>query len=176
MAKLLMAKKSRWTMPTPTLVVAEEVEIAEVVEIAEEVDSADVVLDVEAAAEDMSAVKEADLVMENVEAAEDLEADVVVAVVAATTATKKVILPENAPRVPLDPIKDEASLIYHKKVETVVAMADPNTKNGTLTRNPANFSCLDVIKKIFQNLKIIIKTLYKHSSSSPSLPLRFICL
>lgn len=126
----------------------------------------------------MSAVKEADLVMENVEveAVEDSEADVVVEVVAATTATKKVILPENAPRVPLDPIKDEASLIYHKKVETVVAMADPNTKNGTLTRNPANFSCLDVIKKIFQNLKIIIKTLYKHSSSSPSLPLRFICL
>jgi len=109
-------------MPTPIL---------EVVAVADEeeavaVDSADVVLD----------VKEVD--SEEVEAVEDLVVAVEVAAVAATTATKKVILPENAPR------------------ETVVAMADPNTKKG-LTRNPINFSCLDVIKKMFQNLKIIIK-------------------
>jgi len=139
-------------MPTPILeVVADEEEDVAV-------DSADVVLDVEAAVVMIVviAVKEVDLGEEEVEAVEVLVVDEAAEVVAATTATKKVILPENAPRVPLDPIKDEASLIYHKKVETVVAMADPNTKKG-LTRNPINFSCLDVIKKMFQNLKIIIK-------------------
>jgi len=102
------------------------------------VDSADVVLDAEAV-EDMVeiVVKEAVLVVvAEVEAVEDLEADVDAA---ATTATKTVILPENAPR------------------ETVVAMEDPNTKkNGTLTRNlPINFSCLDVIKKNPKFEKII---------------------
>lgn len=119
-------------MPTPTLVVDVVVNVAVVDEVA--VDSADVALAVEAAVVSIvviAIVKEADLEVAVEEAVEDLEADVVVEAVAATTATKKVILPENAPRVPLDPIKDEASLIYHKKVETVVAMADPNTKNGT---------------------------------------------
>jgi len=93
-------------MPTPTLVVAEEVIDEEDVVV---VDSADVVLDAEAV-EDMAeiVVKEAVLeVVAEVEAVEDLEADVDAA---ATTATKTVILPENAPR------------------ETVVAMEDPNTK------------------------------------------------
>jgi len=142
MAKLLMAKKSRWTMPTPTLVV-DVVVIVAVDEVA--VDSADVALAVEAAVVSIvviAIVKEADLEVAVEEAVEDLEADVVVEAVAATTATKKVILPENAPRVPLDPIKDEASLIYHKKVETVVAMADPNTKMGLLPETPSIFRVL----------------------------------
>jgi len=124
-------------MPTPILeVVADEEEDVAV-------DSADVVLDVEAAEVMIVviAVKEVDLVAE--EAVEDLAAEGVVEAVAATTATKKVILPENAPRVPLDPIKDEASLIYHKKVETVVAMADPNTKiMGLLPETPSIFRVL----------------------------------
>merc|ERR1711874_907619 len=71
------------------------------------VDSADVVLDAEAV-EDMAEIVVKEAVLEVVaEAVEDLEADVDAA---ATTATKTVILPENAPR------------------ETVVAMEDPNTK------------------------------------------------
>jgi len=52
---------------------------------------------------------------------EDSEADVDAA---ATTATKTVILPENAPR------------------ETVVAMADPNTKMGLLPETPSIFRVL----------------------------------
>merc|ERR1712183_702451 len=114
----LMAKKSRWTMPTPILEVVADVEAAEVMIV-------------------MIAVKEVDSVVVE-EAVEVLVEAGAAEAAAATTATKKVILPENAPR------------------ETVVAMADPNTKMG-LTRNPINFSCLDVIKKMFQNLKIIIK-------------------
>merc|ERR1712150_244064 len=100
------------------------------------VDSADVVLDVEVA-EDMiaeiamAAIAMADSVVEEEEVEEVsvvVEAAVAVEAEAATTATKKVILPENAQR------------------ETVVAMEDPNTKiMGLFTRNPINFSCLDVI-------------------------------
>jgi len=97
-------------MPTPTLVVAEEVIDEEDVVV---VDSADVVLDAEAV-EDMAeiVVKEAVLeVVAEVEAVEDLEADVDAA---ATTATKTVILPENAPRVPLDPIRRSISNLPQK--------------------------------------------------------------
>merc|ERR1711974_367469 len=85
------------TMPTPTLVVAEEV-----------IDEEDVVV------EDMVeiVVKESVLeVVAEVEAVEDLEADVDAA---ATTATKTVILPENAPRVPLDPIRRSISNLPQK--------------------------------------------------------------
>jgi len=126
-------------MPTPILEVVAEADEENVVA----VDSADVVLDVEAAEVMivMIAVK-ADSVVEEAAAVEDLVVEGVVEAVAATTATKKVILPENAPRVPLDPIKDEASLIYHKKVETVVAMADPNTKMGLLPETPSIFRVL----------------------------------
>jgi len=128
-------------MPTPILEVVAEADEENVVA----VDSADVVLDVEAAEVMIVviAVKEVDLVVaEEVEAVEVLVVEGAAEAVAATTATKKVILPENAPRVPLDPIKDEASLIYHKKVETVVAMADPNTKMGLLPETPSIFRVL----------------------------------
>jgi len=63
-------------------------------------------------------------VVEEVEAVEVLVEEGAAEAVAATTATKKVILPENAPR------------------ETVVAMADPNTKMGLLPETPSIFRVL----------------------------------
>lgn len=116
-----MAKKSRWTMPTPTLEVVAAEEVTVVVDV-EAVDSADVVLDVEAA-EDMIAeiamaeIAKADSVVEEEEVEEVsvvVEADEVEEAVAATTATKKVILPENAQRVLLDPIRRSISNLPQK--------------------------------------------------------------
>jgi len=172
-----MVRKSRSITPILTLG-ATAVEVEEVV----------AAVDIEAAAlaavaaEDLVAIDEEAVAMEAVVVAEeaDLEVDAAAAVVA-TTATRKDISLANALRAPavvLDTThtKKEEKVsppLSSSIVAVEVATTDPVSKLESCRVAPQFISVSNCLCMKIPNLKI---KLYKNSSSSPSLPLRFICL